>query len=403
MDQNWIVYDVRSMYCGGGGSRACNYPWSAYYSQIAPDEPGAKFVAGNGFSEDIWNAVLPQLQKEFSTLQDLNCTISSFQVAYGSTEQAADLDVSEMVVDVNTYIKAAIAKKKSPLPLVGDAFEVVASLSNVLAVFTNAKEKYAASNVFWGIQGFIDLGESIAALTVDTEDFLAPLPANTTATAYASMLENGLETTSSSLSTARDQIASDWARLQAFDLSGLDLQKGDVRQAETGLSYGTYDRVWRQLLPSGFQVSHVNVNPRAGNPPPPVDVPTYYCINDPPNNLPGTTQVFNTFTPNTWILYPEAKTALNPTGLEAYVLAGNYYDDDFYSPVQAPDQGILSQLFSPIADPKADKPSPISSDVATPLGINKDQFYADLIETAQAASPSGVFEVSPNEGYCPYP
>ena len=399
MDPNWVVYDIRSMYCGGGGgSNTCDYPWDTY-AQLMSD---AKYVAGNGFSETTWNDVVPQLEREFAMVENLNCTIGAYQVVYGSKAQTADLDISEMVIDVNSYITEEIAKKKSPLPIIGDTFEVVASISNVIAVFASGFGYEKLSTVTWGIQGFIDLGESIGALTLDVESFLAPLPANTTATAYASMLENGLEATSSSLATPRDQIASDWGRLQAFDQAGLDLQKNDVRAAETALAYSTYDRVWRQLLPSSFVPSHLNVNGFSGATPP-IDVPNYPCVIPPSLNLQGTTQPFQAFTPNTYTLYPEGATTDNPTGLEAYALSGNYYDDDFYEPIQAPDKRVLTQLFSPIADPTAADPSPVVNNQATPLGINKEQFFADLIETAQAASPSRVFQVSPNRGYCPYP
>lgn len=402
MDSNGVVKDIRSMYCGGGsGSNTCDYPWSTY-AQLMSD---AAYVAGNGFDEATWTAVTTQLQREFAMVENLNCSVGAYQVAYGNQAAAGDLDVSEMVDDTNIYIKKEIAKSQI-WPIVGDSLEVIASLANVIAVVYSFRENYTGSNVAWGIQGVIDLATSITTLGFEIDSVLAPMPANTTATAYASMLEGGLQSASAALNTPRDQIASDWTRLQAFDQAGLDLQKGDVRAAETALAYATYDRIWKQLLPSGFVPSHLLVNSSTGDPPP-IDPPNYECVNDPSNNLPGETQPFATFTPNTYTLYPEGATATNPTGLEAYVLAGTYYSgsfgDHFYQPIQAPDKEVLSQLFSPIANPNASNPSPIANNQATPLGVNKEQFFADVIESAKAAKPSQIFEVGSNQGFCPYP
>jgi hypothetical protein len=367
---------------------------------------GAEYPAVDGFDADTWSDVISQLQREFAMVENLNCTTEAFQVAYGNVAAGGDLEVSEMVDDVNVYIKRQISKSQIGA-LVGDSFEIVASLANVIAVVYSFKENYTRSNIAWGIQGVIDLGESIATVVTEVQSVLAPLPPNTTATAYASMLENGLRTTSAALNTPRDQIASDWNRLQAFEQAGLDVQKSDVQAAETALSYATYDRIWRQLLPSSFVPAHLNVNARNGQSGP-IDVPNYACENDPATNTPGTSQPFQGFAANTYTLHPEGSTAANPSGLEAYALAGTFYSGGapyrFYQPIQAPDKGVLSQLFAPIADPNADEPSPISANQATALGINKDQFFADVIESAQAASPSQVFEVGAGElGYCPYP
>jgi hypothetical protein len=398
VDQNWIVYDVRSMYCGGGNSAACDYPWSAYATTLA-GKPA--YVAGNGFSEPTWDAVITQLGNEFPMVESLNCSIGAYQVAYGNQANAGDLEVSEMVTDVNTYIKKRLAAG-SIAAIVGDSFEVIASIANVMAVYYSVQDSTNKSNIAWGIQGVIDLGESLGTLGYELYSVLAPLPPNTTATAYASALEGGLRSTSASLATPRDQIASDWARLQAFDQAGLDLQKSDVESAETTLSFATYDRIWKQMLPSLFVPAHLNVNAGLGDTPP-IEAPNYTCENDPSNNLPGTTQPFLNFTPNTYTLYPDGVTNANPTGLEAYVLAGTVYSGGFYQPVPAPDTEVLSQLFSPIAGPNTKNPSPINGTKATSLGINKEQFFADIIESAKAANPSQVLEVGPGvQGYCPY-
>jgi hypothetical protein len=407
MDANWVVYDVRSMYCGGGGGTDCQDPWDTYSSSIAPGEKGSKYVAGNGFSESTWNDVLPQLQTEFSMIENLNCNTASFQLASGTVGSAGDIPVSQIVQATNGYIKKEFAKISDIDAIVGDALEIVASLSNVLAVGANVKGNDFATNVFWGIQGGIDLAEAFNSLGFAVASYiLEPLPPNTTATAYASAIQDDLQAASGALVAPRDQIASDWGRLQSYNAAGLLVQANDVRSVESALKYGTYDRVWRQILPSTFVPVHLKVTGSAGESPP-YDVPSYQCVNDPSNNEPGTSQPFQGFPADSYTLYPEGPTADNPSGLEAYVLAGTYYSGflgtHFYQPIPPPDSEVLSQLFSPMADTDRSNPQPVVNGQATPLGINKDQFFADVIESARAASPPQVLDIPSSAGFCPYP
>jgi hypothetical protein len=404
VDSNWVVYDIRATYCGGGGGASCGYPWDTYSNLIQPGDKGAQYVAGNGFSAETWSDVLAQLRdEEFPMVVNLNCNTGSYQLAYGTASQDGLLEVSEMVVTMNSYIKQILDEAAKIEAIVGDIGEVVASLSNVVAVAASMAEKWPAMNFAWGLQGAIDLIESYAALGLELAKVFAPLPPSTTATAYASMLENGLESASAGLGAPRDQIASDWGRLQAYEAAGLDVNSSDVDAAAAGLSYGTYDRIWRQLLPSSFLPTHLLVSVHAGDTPP-VDPPTWECIIDPSLNDPGETAPFANFPANSYTLHPEGATDANPTGLEGYALAANYYSDDFYEPFPPPDKEVLSQLFSPLSDPGAEDPlPPVANGQATSLGILKEQYYADVIESGQAANPSQVLEAGANNGYCPYP
>jgi hypothetical protein len=417
MDQHWVVYDVRSMYCGGGGGDGGS-PWDAYYAKITTLEtkPEDGYVSGQGFSQGTWTQVLAQLQTEFQMVENLNRNTRAFQRAYGLAGNDGWVAADEMVTAVNTYINKKLADADKIEPLVGDSLEIIASISNLVAVGYSVKGNYDSSNVAWGVQGVIDLLDSMGTLGIQVADtILKPLPANTTATGYASILENGLQEASATLAIPRDQIASDWTRLQTYNKSGLDLQSGDVKAASVGLAYGTYDRIWRQLLPSSFLPAHLTVNDYAGNPPytGQSGVWNYSCVwgySDRDGYL--TEQPFQDFPANSYTAYPEGPTSQNPSGVEAYVLAGSDFSSDLlgtqYNPIPPPDQEIMSQLFSVPPDPGASYPpdppvpAPPATGPATALGINKHQFFADVLESARAANPSQILEVATgDEGHCP--
>jgi hypothetical protein len=394
-DFNGFVFDLRATYCGGGDATDCSGPYDSYYSQIAPGEPLATVPAGLDIPQSEWTQILSQLQSEFLKLQELNCMTQSLQQVFGSVSQKADLDVSGMVDEINAYIQDQ--KKKPSTGVAGSLAEIVASMSNVVAVGASLEEDWAGMNVFWGVQGMIDLGLAVADTPTAGGPVLGPLPPSTTATGFAMALENGLGEISSSMTSPRNQIASDWGRLQSFDQTAVPFQDSDVTAAETVLSYATYDRAWKSILPSVFMTTSIGTENNAD----PVDVPNWQCSHYIEPTRPEIEFPFDRFTPNTYTAWPTHRSGQALFGLEAYALAGMNFSDGVYSPIPAPDEQVLTPIFGPMASPNAQNPTPITNGVPTSLSINKDIFFADVITASNASGTT--FDASQGAPDCPKP
>jgi hypothetical protein len=394
-DSNGVVYDIRSMYCGGGDVKACDEPWSGYGKLL-----GKPYPAVLGFDAQTWADVNDQLATEFVYLSRLNCVVQSFQSVYGGQEVSAFLEVTTMVAQINDQINSFQAKSRVA-GVVGDLFEIVAALANTAAAFTGFEEETETlSTSLWAVEGVIDTGEAVGTDALSGKPVLGPLPPATTAAGYATLIDQGLKQASYALSSPRNQIASDWGRLQAFANSGLNLQQGDVSAGKTTLTYSTYAQIWRNLLPSVMRVNSVPLNEYESGPYI-TDINSWECAT-------GSGQLirpkpFKSFGPNSWINLAVPDSPLPFATVGTYALGGpNWEDGDTYAPIPPP-ESIMSPLFSTIADPKAaPAPPPVVNGTATALGLSKEQFFAAVISAAQANNT--VFPATESETkYCAFP
>jgi hypothetical protein len=192
---------------------------------------------------------------------------------------------------------------------------------------------------------------------------------------------NMLEETSDAMDTPRDQIASDWGRLQAFFDYGLDFDTTDLTAAGSGLAAATYDRIWKTTVPGTFNPVNLPAMPSYGDPAP-VNVPSWRCADD-GDPFPTPFTPFQDFEPSTYALIGSlgANTGDNDSFLEAYALAYPYFSDDDYTPISAP-ADALDALFASV-EVSSTIADPVIGTTVTPVGGSQDQFFADVLYSAK--------------------
>ena len=184
----------------------------------------------------------PQLEREFPMVENLNCTIGAFQVAYGIRPRPRT-SRSARWSPTSTPTSRRSSPTETSLAIIGDSFEVVASIANVIAVVlrrsrTDEQVEHRLGDPGGHRPRRVARRARLRRLTRSSRR----CPPNTTATAYASMLERRPASPPRRRSSPRAIRSPATGPAFRRSTAGLDLEKNDVQCAET-------DALLRDLRP----------------------------------------------------------------------------------------------------------------------------------------------------------
>ncbi len=435
--------DIRDLYCGGTISQGT---WQENANSVLIDVQTGKLAPPPGTSRQTYVAFLTQLQTEGKLVDNVNNVVALLTKPFGAAGVKANVNLAGLATAIDEAVakarheqSAEFAKATSSFwssttwNLFGDLFDAADTIAS-----------FFTGGVVPAVFGIAGSASSIASLYADEPDgtpVLGPFVPGTAVAKIGTELASSYVAFGEGLQRTRDLIVSAWDRLQASEGISVD-ERVAGQQLEKGLEVTGNQFLWRTLLSSLFVPTRLLATPYN---PAPLDARNYQCPvwGDPPFETEYFSMYFwrpwgkqGTFE-SSWTnkdifvdrnnLAPLEGTYIGAGQSEAYVLSSggegrpykSYTDPQLVPPyndtnvevdVNHPPQNLPPGTFAPLFETPTKKTveTAVENGAATPQGIDKQQFFPQVIraageagklETLQCDEPSQEISDNGVEGY----
>jgi hypothetical protein len=435
--------DVRYLYCGGRKSQG---GWSEKATALIADVNDGQVKPPPGIAKAPYVKFLTELQEEGALVDNANSLVATLTAPFGTQGVKAKVSligaaeaVNEAVAKARREQQKEFEKSKSSfwsssgLFLFGDLFNVAEEIGAIVS-----------DGVIPSVVGLAGASSNLAAWFANEPNgtaALGPFVPGTAISQIGTQLASGYTAFDDGLQRTRDLIVSDYARLQAT--KGISIGEEAGRQLEQALEVSGNQFLWRTLLSSLFTPTRLiatTYNPA------PLDARNYRCAfwGSPPLE----SEYFSMYFWRPWgkqgkfehsltnddifvdrdNLAPLEGTYIGAGQNEAFVLSsggdgrpyksytnpqqvppynvGEHGEKEVNHPPQNLPPGTFAGLFATAT--KKTLEAATEGGAATPQGIDKQQFFpqviraaieANKVETLQCDEPSQEIGENGVEGY----
>ncbi len=415
--------DVRDLYCGGAKSQGS---WEGNANTLLIDVNDGTVSPPAGFSKQTYVEFLTALQKEGKLVDNVNRLVAILTAPFGTQGVKANVNLAKAAEAINEAVAKARHEQRVEFEKATSSFWSSTTFNLFGDLFTAAD---TVAGIFTGgvvpaIFGLAGTASSVAAEFADEPNgtpVLGPFVPGTQVAKIGGALASGYVSFDEGLQRTRDLIVSAWDRLQASEGISIDEEAG--KRLEQGLEVSSNQYLWRTLLSSLFAPTRLVAT--AYNPAP-LDARNYRCPvwGDPPLE----SEYFSMYFWRPWgkqgtfehsltnddifvdrnNLAPLEGTYIGAGQSEAFVLSSGgkgrpyknytnpqevppYNDGNVEEDVNDPPQNLPPGTFAPLFETPTKKTIEKASEAgtATPQGIDKQQFFPQVI---RAASEAGKLE-----------
>jgi hypothetical protein len=433
--------DVRYLYCGGRKSQG---GWGEKATALIADVNDGQVSPPPGIAKSRYVSFLTELQEEGALVDNVNSLVATITAPFGTQGVKANVSLNRAAEAINEAVAKARREQKQQFEKSASSFWSASGLFLFGDLFNVAEEIGAivSDGIIPSVVGLAGASSNLAAWFANEPNgtpVLGPFVPGTAISQIGNQLATGYASFDEGLQHTRDLIVSDWARLQAT--KGISIGEEAGKQLEQALEVSGNQFLWRTLLSSLFTPTRLiatTYNPA------PLDARNYRCAfwGTPPFESEefsmyfwrpwGKQGTFQSSSTNTDIfrdrdnLAPLEGTYIAAGQSEAYVLsAGGHgrpyksytnpnavppYSDGDEEEVNHPPQNLPAGTFAQLFTTATKKTLEGSTEgaVASPQGIDKQQFYPQVIraaneagkvETLQCDEPSQQIGENGVEGY----
>lgn len=435
--------DIRYLYCGGRKSQG---GWSEKATALIADVNDGQVKPPPGIAKVPYVKFLTELQEEGALVDNANSLVATLTAPFGTQGVKAKVNLIGAAEAVNEAVAKARREQQKEFEKSASSFWGASGLFLFGDLFNVAEEIGAivSDGIIPSVVGLAGASTNLAAWYANEPNgttVLGPFVPGTAISQIGNELASGYAAFDDGLQHTRDLIVSDWARLQAT--KGISIGEEAGTQLEQALEVSGNQFLWRTLLSSLFTPTRLiatTYNPA------PLDARNYRCPvwGSPPLE----SEYFSMYFWRPWgkqgkfehsdtnddifvdrdNLAPLEGTYIGAGQSEAFVLSsggdgrpyksytnpqavppyndGEHGEKEVNHPPQNLPAGTFAGLFATAT--KKTLEESVEGAVASPQGIDKQQFFtqviraageANKIETLQCDEPSQEIGENGVEGY----